>query len=168
MKSKLRFTVLSTALVLATLTGCKKDEDNNNNQLTQVLKSIGIKDAKTLYISTTSILKSLKSIKEESNKLYKVTAAGEVAEVTYMDDKGDTIKNALKPMGIYNLSDNYIIATFSTNQGETKMYLVNKSDGIVYSADDLPEVNKTDNTNYSPSQKDAAGNIYYLSNTNGN
>lgn len=132
-----------------------------------VLSKLTIADAKTVFITrSNSVGKKHTGAGIDSGyagyMLFKITEGGYIVEVSYLDQKGDTIISAISPYSIYNLSGNFLTVSFE-NYGT---YLVRKSDGAVFKGSKLP-VSPAGPIPHRPDltiQQDGNGNIYYVLN----
>jgi len=68
------------------------------------------------------------------NKLFKITEAGYIQEVTYEDENGNNVTMVEEPVTIYDVNSEYVIVCFGEDSTNiTDGYLVRKSDGAVFS-----------------------------------
>ena len=166
MKKVLLYFGLLFMTAIITFSSCKKDDDNNNNNNDNnnlVLKFLNITNAKSLVIMNSSGKKDGKGVNDDSeNKLFKITDNGIVLEVPCINENGDTVTSNFSPIGICNLSDNYLTVTFQ-NYGT---YLVRKTDGAVFTGNNLPKSAPDPGSDRADLfiQRDGLGNIYYWNN----
>jgi len=111
-------TVLLIAVVVTSLPSCAPSP---SPQVT--LGKMHIIDATHLFIAPGS-----------GNKLFKITEAGYIQEVTYEDENGSNITMVTEPVAIYDVNSEYVIVCFGEDSTNiTDGYLVRKSDGAVFS-----------------------------------
>ena len=140
--------VLLTVLLIAggvtSLTSCAP---STSPQVT--LGKMHIIDATHLFIAPGS-----------GNKLFKITEAGYIQEVTYEDENGNNVTMVEEPNGIYDVNSEYVIVCFTGD--DTEGYLVRKTDGAVFSLENAGCPNN--NTRYGTDETvftDSSGNIFY-------
>jgi hypothetical protein len=157
------------------LCSCEKHGTPNSVELppgttlptSSILTKLNIADAKTIFITRlNSVGKKQSGTRVDSGyagyTLFKITQEGYIVEVSYLDQKGDTIVSAVSPYNICNLSDNFLTVSFE-NYGT---YLVRKSDGAVFKGNKLP-ISLPGSLGHRPDlviQQDGSGNIYYVLN----
>lgn len=151
MKKIFYFVIMSISLLLASCSDDGGSSSSNDAKLTK----LDLSNASTLFIAPGTTRST-----SGSNVLYKITDGGVIQQVSYLDENGDTIKNAYIPSMIYTIKGSaYFIATF--NMGD---YLINKTSGAVYalgygSAGYIERTGGYQNSDYYVT--DAQGNIYY-------
>jgi hypothetical protein len=124
-----------------------------NDSKQSKLAIIDIANATILFIAPGS--------NNEPAKLYKITDDNNVQEVSYYDENGKliTVKNA--STAIYDVNETYVIVCFG-NIG----YLVRKTDGVVFSLENIGLPNSDSQSknfvNAKKVQSDSMGNIYYV------
>jgi len=98
---------------------------------------------------------------EGENRLFKVTEDGYLLEVTYTDESGDSSVLTMSPSDVYNVDSTYVVVIFNQLTG----YLVQKTDGAVFSLDEIgiPQRTMWGYINQQVVQTDASGNLYYNS-----
>ena len=122
-------------IVLMAGSSCDKDDPGIDK-----LSKLDIVNASSLFIASDARLKSsgLKSssLKNsfQGSKLFKITGAGYVEEVHYLDENGNEMTLTNYPNAVYDVCENYIIVVFDQ---DSVAYLVRKSDGAVFSLTDI-------------------------------
>jgi len=102
------------------------------------------------------------------NKLFKITEAGYIQEVTYEDENGNNVTMVEEPVAVYDVNSEYVIVCFSPIDVELDQqctgYLVRKTDGAVFSLENVgcPDKNRDRYYNMESVFTDSIGNIYYL------
>jgi len=99
------------------------------------------------------------------NKLFKITEAGYIQEVTYEDENGNNVTMVEEPVAIYDVDPEYVIVCFGENEVDiSEGYLVRKTDGAVFSLENAGFPSR--NWGYMNNESvftDSSSNIYYLS-----
>jgi len=100
------------------------------------------------------------------NKLFKITEAGYIREVTYEDENGINIPMVTEPVAIYDVNSEYVIVCFGETEANISGgYLVRKTDGAVFSLENagfpLPNGSIFMNGDSEAVFTDSSGNIYY-------
>lgn len=139
--------------------GCSVDGTNTSG--TNVLSRLGIEDATNLFIAPGSSQALSLRAASTTNKLFKITETGYIQEVTCFDENENEITITNLPTAIYDVNTDFIIVSFSNSS-----YLVRKSDGAVFSLENLgqPYTGINGFLNDKIIKTDSLGNIYYLVN----
>jgi hypothetical protein len=137
--------------------GCGNFMDNDENKHHTIAK-FDISNATNLFIASAS--NNARSV-GDSPQLFKITDDGYIQDVKYLDDEGNDITYYYRITSVYNVDSNYVIIGSGDNFG----YLVRKSDGAVFSLENIgfPEKNgqQYNFTNSKLIQQDGDGNIYF-------
>lgn len=148
----------------------KSDNGNTDNgsnpTVAKTLSKLGISDAKSLYISTSSTSRSVRAISSGPQKLFKITTDGYIEEVKYLDDNGNEITNTEQPVAIYPVNNDYIIVCFGIDDNNiTSAYLVRNVDGAVFDMKlaGLPSQTINNFKNTKAVFTDSNNNFYYSS-----
>jgi dipeptidyl aminopeptidase/acylaminoacyl peptidase len=145
--------------------------DNGSTGTTKSkLEIIDIANATSLFIAPGSNSRSINGrAVGDANKLFKITDDGYVQEVSYFDEDGNesTIINDInEPVAIYDVNNDYIIICFGFDTiNITDGYLVRKTDGAVFSLNNVGFPSSFPSNNYANSkivQSDSLGNIFYV------
>ena len=150
-------TVVLAALVL--LTGC----DGGNVDYGDV-SALLITDAESLYLAPKPKTEEAAARDAEGNVMFKITKEGIVIEVTFTNDKGKTESTEkLNPTAIYHANDEYFIVVYD-NYVKQMSHLVSKTNGAVYSLDNVGVPKDMFDTfvNSSSVLSDGKNNIYFI------
>ncbi|GAB1449045.1 hypothetical protein MASR2M44_20670 [Bacteroidota bacterium] len=158
--------IIGLSLFVLVSGACKKG-GNDSSQNSSIPKYMDIVDAQSLFIGTPTGLKKGSA----GTQIFKVMNDSVVIEVISKDERGNDITNAIRPVNICNLSNNYLTVTFdipfgnNTVSGGIRTFLVRKSDGAVFQGENLIETAVKDG-NFAGRQgdliyEDKSGNIYY-------
>ena len=152
MKRKVLISMLAAMIFVI---GCEKDDSGIDK-----LKKLDIVNASSLFITSDNFLKSSSTKSSfDGGKLFKITDAGYVEEVNYLDEEGNEISVTYYPNAIYNVCDNYVIVVFDN---DAIGYLVRKHDGAVFSINEaVPLRYLIDYSKMKVLQMDAQGRSYF-------
>ena len=159
-------TVVLAALVL--LTGCDGGYgDGGYGNVSALL----ITDAESLYLAPKSKTEEAAARDVEGNVMFKITKEGIVIEVTFTNDKGETESTEkLKPTALYHANDDYFIVVYDNydNHGQQMSHLVSKTNGAVYSLENVGVPSGMFDTfvNSSSVLSDGENNIYFITDIN--
>ena len=99
-----------------------------------------------------------------ANKLFKITEAGYIQEVTYEDENGNNVTMVEEPVAIYDVDPEYVIVCFGENEVDiSEGYLVRKTDGAVFSLENAGF--PSPNGGYKNAESvftDSSGDIFYM------
>jgi len=99
-----------------------------------------------------------------ANKLFKITEAGYIQEVTYEDENGNNVTMVEEPVAIYDVDPEYVIVCFGENEFDiSEGYLVRKTDGAVFSLENAGF--PSPNGGYKNAESvftDSSGDIFYM------
>ena len=156
-------TVVLAALVL--LTGCDGGYVDYGD-----VSALLITDAESLYLAPKPKTEEAAARDAEGNVMFKITKEGIVIEVTFTNDKGETESTEkLKPTALYHANDEYFIVVYDNydNDGQQMSHLVSKTNGAVYSLDNVgvPCDYRLMFVNSSPVLSDGKSNIYFITNS---
>lgn len=157
-----------TVCVFMSFISCSQVTDGGRgSQSDKVVKYLDIVDATNLYVSTGSAAN--RSVVGSSNvkKLFKITEAGYVEEVKYLDENKNEISFSLQPDEILSVNDEFVFVGFRNQEYSTwitSSYLVRKSDGAVFDMEktDHPQKNYSDYANAPMIKTDRNNNLYFL------
>ena len=165
-------TVVLAALVL--LTGCDGGYGDYVDYVDYVdygdVSALLITDAESLYLAPKPKTEEAAARDAEGNVMFKITKEGIVIEVTFTNDKGETESTEkLKPTALYHANDEYFIVVYDNydNDGQQMSHLVSKTNGAVYSLDNVgvPCVYRLMFVNSSSVLSDGKNNIYFITNS---
>ena len=133
------FAVVSLLFVVVSFVSCSSEEDDWNN--ISSLRYLSITNAKNLYISTGNAGRYASRNASDTRRIFKITEDGYTEVVKYLDEDGNEVSIVQEPTAIYPVNDVYVFVCF-----DWKPYLVRKTDGAVFSLENVGKPREQYNT----------------------